>query len=194
MAPAWHCVKRSGFSPGSPLPLFVLPTGIGWEDLPHELVFGYPPIAGRPGRLRRRFAVLLADKGYSSEAFRQAGRVRGSEPIIPKPKTPGTKGLGKPRYVVEQAFALLHRFRVQQRRVQADQEPPQRGTHRNRPVNPSRRRAGASRSAAPSASAANGTASAQEGTSAAVSGPGVAFRAESWSADQDPPHRTRQLP
>lgn len=35
----------------------------------------------RRGRPRRRFATLLADKGYSSDAFRQACRERGTEPI-----------------------------------------------------------------------------------------------------------------
>jgi hypothetical protein len=58
----------------------------------------------------RRFATLLADKDYSSEAFRQACRERGTEPIISRSKTPGIKGLGKLRYVVEQTFALLHQF------------------------------------------------------------------------------------
>jgi transposase len=53
----------------------------------------------------------LADKGYDSEAFRRACRDRGTEPIIPKRKTTGVKGLGKLRYVVEQSFALLHQFR-----------------------------------------------------------------------------------
>ncbi len=36
---------------------------------------------------------------------------RGTEPIIPKRKTTGVKGLGKLCYVVEQTFALLHQFR-----------------------------------------------------------------------------------
>jgi transposase len=76
-----------------------------------DLLDGYPPIAGRPGRPRRRFATLLADKGYSSEAFRRACRERGTEPIISKPKMPGIKGLGKLRYVVEQTVARLHQFR-----------------------------------------------------------------------------------
>ncbi|AEV87158.1 transposase [Actinoplanes sp. SE50] len=76
-----------------------------------DLLDCYPPIAGRPGRPRRRFGALLADKAYSSAAFRQACRERGTEPIIPKPKTTGIKGLGKLRYVVEQTFALLHQFR-----------------------------------------------------------------------------------
>ena len=53
----------------------------------------------------------LADKGYDSDAFRRACRERGTEPVIPKRKTTGVKGLGKLRYVVEQTFALLHQFR-----------------------------------------------------------------------------------
>jgi hypothetical protein len=46
-------------------------------------------------------AYLL--KGYDSDNFRQACRDRGSEPIIPRRKTTGAKGLDKPRHVVEQA-------------------------------------------------------------------------------------------
>jgi len=76
-----------------------------------DLLDGFRPVAGRPGRPRRRFTVLLADKGYDSEAGRQACRDRGTEPIIPKRKTTGVKGRGKLRYVVEQTFALLHQFR-----------------------------------------------------------------------------------
>ncbi len=72
---------------------------------------GVPPIAGRPGRPRRRFPVLLADKGYDSRAVRKACRQRGTTPIIPARGTRGFKGLGKLRYVVEQSFALLHQFR-----------------------------------------------------------------------------------
>lgn len=76
-----------------------------------DLLDGYPPIAGRPGRPRRRFDVLLADKGYDSEAFRRACRERGTQPIIPRRKTTRIKGLGKLRYVIEQTIALLHQFR-----------------------------------------------------------------------------------
>jgi transposase len=91
----------------------VLTSGANIPDISRalDLLDGYPPIAGRQGRPRRRFDALLADKAYSSEAFRQACRDRGTEPIIPKPRTRGIKGLGKLRYVVEQTFALLHQFR-----------------------------------------------------------------------------------
>jgi transposase len=91
----------------------VLTTGAHVPDISRalDLLDGFSPIAGRRGRPRRRFEVLLADKGYDSEAFRQACRERGTEPIIPKRTTTGVKGLGKLRYVVEQTFALLHQFR-----------------------------------------------------------------------------------
>ncbi|WP_435869690.1 IS5 family transposase [Actinoplanes xinjiangensis] len=98
---------------GNGTPIYVLTSGANVPDISRalDLLDCYPPIAGRPGRPLRRFDVLLADKAYSSQAFHQACRERGTEPIIPKPKTPGIKGLGKLRYVVEQTFALLHQFR-----------------------------------------------------------------------------------
>ena len=76
-----------------------------------ELLDAVPPVAGRRGRPRRRFAVLLADKGYDSRSFRDACLHRRTEPIIPQRGTTGIKGLGKLRYVVEQTIGLLHQFR-----------------------------------------------------------------------------------
>jgi transposase len=91
----------------------VLTSGANVPDISRaiDLIDGSPAIGGRRGRPRRRFDALLADKGYDSDAFRRACRDRGTEPIIPKRKTTGVKGLGKLRYVVEQTFALLHQFR-----------------------------------------------------------------------------------
>ncbi|WP_422768993.1 hypothetical protein ACN28C_19605 [Plantactinospora sp. WMMC1484] len=65
-----------------------------------------PPIADRRGRPRRRFPVLLADKGYDSIAFRHACRQRRIDPIIPQSVRRNIKGLGKLRYVIEQGFAV----------------------------------------------------------------------------------------
>jgi transposase len=91
----------------------VLTSGANVPDISRagDLLDGSPAIAGRRGRPRRRFDTLLADKGYDSEAFRRECRDRGTEPIIPKRKSTGVKGLGNLRYVVEQTFALLHQFR-----------------------------------------------------------------------------------
>jgi transposase len=77
----------------------VLTSGANVPDISRaiDLLDLFPPIAGRRGRPRRRFTTLLADKGYDSEAFRRACRQRGTEPVIPKRKTNGVKGLGKLR-------------------------------------------------------------------------------------------------
>ena len=91
----------------------MLTTGANVPDISRavELLDAVPPVAGRRGRPRRRFPVLLADKGYDSRSFRAACRQRRTEPIIPKRGTKGLKGLGKLRYVVEQTIGLLHQFR-----------------------------------------------------------------------------------
>jgi transposase len=91
----------------------VLTTGGNVPDISKavELLDAVPPVAGRLGRPRRRFLVLLADKGYDSQAFRDACRRRRTDPIIPRRGSTGIKGLGKLRYVVEQTFGLLHQFR-----------------------------------------------------------------------------------
>jgi transposase len=98
---------------GAGTPLAVLTTGANVPDISKavDLLDAVPPVAGRPGRPRRRFPVLLADKGYDSAGFRAACRHRGTEPIIPQRGHKRIKGLGKLRYVVEQGIALLHQFR-----------------------------------------------------------------------------------
>jgi transposase len=100
---------------GNGTPLLVLTSGANVPDISRavDLLDLFQPVVGRPGRPRprRRFAVLLVDKGYDSEAFRATCRERGTQPIIPNRRTTAVKGLGKPRYVVEQTFALLHQFR-----------------------------------------------------------------------------------
>ena len=68
-------------------------------------------MAGRPGRPRRRPDSLLGDKGYDSNPNRHELRKRRILPGISRKGTPNIKGLGKLRYVVEQAFALLHQFK-----------------------------------------------------------------------------------
>ncbi|WP_373292916.1 IS5 family transposase [Mangrovihabitans endophyticus] len=98
---------------GNGTPMKVLTTGANVPDISKavDLLDAGPPVAGRPGRPRRRFVVLLADKGYDSRAFREACRARRTDPIIPCRGGKNIKGLGKLRYVVEQTFGLLHQFR-----------------------------------------------------------------------------------
>ncbi|WP_435611552.1 transposase [Streptomyces sp. bgisy159] len=72
---------------------------------------GIPPVAGRPGRPRRRPDSLLGDKGYDSNPTSEELRKRRILPVISHKGAPNIKGLGKLRYVVEQTFALLHQFK-----------------------------------------------------------------------------------
>ncbi|MGW8358770.1 transposase, partial [Streptomyces wedmorensis] len=75
------------------------------------LVDGIPPVAGRPGRPRRRPQALLADKGYGSNPNRDELRKRRILPVISRRGAPNIKGMGKLRYVVEQGEGLLHQFK-----------------------------------------------------------------------------------
>lgn len=54
---------------------------------------------------------MLGDKGYDSNAHRDALRNRRILPVISHKRPPNIKGIGKLRNVVEQTFALLHQFK-----------------------------------------------------------------------------------
>ncbi|WP_353961449.1 transposase [Streptomyces sp. TSRI0445] len=75
------------------------------------LVDGIPPVAGRPGRPRRRPEALLGDTGYDSNLNRDELCRRRILLVISRKGSPNIKGIGKLRYVVEQTFALLHHFK-----------------------------------------------------------------------------------
>ncbi|MFJ6722756.1 MULTISPECIES: transposase [unclassified Streptomyces] len=94
-------------------PLRVITTAANVNDVTQTLalVDGIPPVAGRPGRPRRRPEALLGDKGYDSNPNRDELRKRRILPVIPRKGAPNVKGMGKLRYVVEQTFALLHQFK-----------------------------------------------------------------------------------
>ncbi|GAA2271770.1 IS5 family transposase [Streptomyces atrovirens] len=98
---------------GNGTPLHVITTAANVNDITQtiNLVDGIPPIAGRPGRPRRRPEAVLGDKAYDSKAVRLALRRRRILPVISRKGAPNIKGLGKLRYVVEQTFALLRQFK-----------------------------------------------------------------------------------
>ncbi|MFE6904387.1 transposase [Streptomyces sp. NPDC057717] len=94
-------------------PLHVITTATNDIAQTLDLVDGLPPVAGRPGRPRGRPEFVLGDKAYDSKAVRPELRRRRILPVISRKGAPNIKGLGKFRYVVEQAFALLHQFKRQ---------------------------------------------------------------------------------
>ncbi|MFD4621527.1 transposase [Streptomyces sp. NPDC058475] len=95
---------------GEGTPLHVITTAANVNDITQtlDLVDGIPPVAGRPGRPRRRPECLLGDNAYDSKAVRGELRRRCIQAVISRKGSPNIKGLGKLRYVVEQTFALLH--------------------------------------------------------------------------------------
>ncbi|MFD9595933.1 transposase [Kitasatospora sp. NPDC059973] len=75
------------------------------------LVDGVPPVAGRPGEPCRRPKSVPEDKGYNSRHVHRELTRRLVLPVISRRGEPDIRGLGKVRYMVEQAFAPLHRFK-----------------------------------------------------------------------------------
>jgi transposase len=75
------------------------------------LIQAVPPVQGRRGRPRRRPDTVFADRAYDHDKYRNQVQVVGITSIIARGPTEHGSGLGKYRWVVEQAFALLHWFR-----------------------------------------------------------------------------------
>jgi transposase len=75
------------------------------------LIDAVGPIAGKPGRPRKRAEAVLADRGYDHERYRRELRKRGVKPLIARRGSEHGSGLGKERWVVERTFAWLHNLR-----------------------------------------------------------------------------------
>ena len=95
------------------IPLAATLTGANAHDVSQLLpvVDAIPPIRGLRGRPRRRPQQLYADRGYDSQAHRQALRDRSIQPWIAHRFTEHGSGLGRYRWVVERTLSWLHQFR-----------------------------------------------------------------------------------
>jgi transposase len=69
------------------------------------------PVAGKPGRPRRKPDRVLADRGYDHDKYRRLLWARGIKPVIAKRGVEHGSHLGRERWVVERGFAHLHNFR-----------------------------------------------------------------------------------
>ncbi|MFE2595479.1 IS5 family transposase [Streptomyces sp. NPDC059396] len=92
------------------IPLAATVTGGNRNDVTQLLPLIPPPIRGKRGRPRRRLDVLYADRGYDHDIYRRQVRDLGVRPLIARRGTEHGRGLGKNRWVVEAASALLHWF------------------------------------------------------------------------------------
>ena len=98
---------------GGGIPLAVTLTGGNRHDVTQTLplIEAIPPVRGRRGRPRQRPDTLYADRAYDYDKYRKLVRKKGIRPQFARRDTGHGSGLGVHRWVVEQAFALLHWFR-----------------------------------------------------------------------------------
>lgn len=95
------------------MPLSVCTTAGNRHDVTQlePLIDAIGPVAGKPGRPRRRPDALYGDRGYDSDKHRRLLRARHVTPIIARRGTDNGSGLGKVRWAVERTFSWLHSFR-----------------------------------------------------------------------------------
>ncbi len=98
--------KHHLITDGTGIPLAISLTGGNRNDVTQllPLIAGVGPVAGKPGRPRRRAARVLADRGYDHDTYRRELRKRGVKPVIARRNTEHGSGLGKVRWVVERTF------------------------------------------------------------------------------------------
>ncbi len=95
------------------IPLAFLLSGANTHDSrPFEdLLDAVPPVAGKPGRPRRRPDKLHADKAYDHRRCRRACARRGIRHRIARRGIESSQRLGNHRWVIERTFAWINRFR-----------------------------------------------------------------------------------
>lgn len=95
------------------IPLTARLTGGNRNDVTQliPLITAIPHVRGKRGRPRQRPGTVYADRGYDHDTHRRPVRELGIRPVIARRGTGHNSGLGRYRWVVEQAIALLHWFR-----------------------------------------------------------------------------------
>ena len=96
---------------GVPVVVGVIPANRNDTQETIPMIDRVPPIAGQPGRPRRRPERLQGDRGFDDEDDRQKLRRRKIIPVLGKRRTPHGSGLGKFRWFIERTNSWLKQFR-----------------------------------------------------------------------------------
>jgi transposase len=106
-------VKHHVVTDAHGVPLAADVTGANTPDVKEllPLVDGIEPVAGKPGRPRRRPERVQGDRAYDSQRHRDELRRRGIEPVLAARGAGHGSGLGVFRWVVERTLSWLHGFR-----------------------------------------------------------------------------------
>lgn len=105
--------KHHLLTDGQGIPLAAILTAANVPDIVPllPLTDAILPVAGQPGRPRRRPDKLQGDRAYDSQPHREQLRRRGIQPVLAKRHTAHGSGLGVYRWVVERTLSWLHQFR-----------------------------------------------------------------------------------
>jgi transposase len=96
---------------GVPVVVGVIPANRNDTQETIRMIDRVPPMAGQPGRPRRRPERLQGDRGFDDEGDRQELRRRKIIPELGKRRTPHGSGLGKFRWFIERTNSWLKQFR-----------------------------------------------------------------------------------
>jgi transposase len=105
---------------GTPLVVQTVPANQHDVTTLLPLVVDMPAVAGKPGRPKRKPAMLVADKAFDCQPLRDILRWLGIEPILPA-RGDDEHGLGVWRWFVERTISWLHQFR--RLRIRWDRRP-----------------------------------------------------------------------
>lgn len=95
------------------IPLVAILTGAQRHDVTQllPLLDQVPPVAGKIGRPKRRFAIVQGDRAYHSQPHRREIRRRGGKPLLARRNAAHGSGLGKSRWPVERTLGWMHQPR-----------------------------------------------------------------------------------
>ena len=102
---------------GIPLSATVTAANVNEVTQVFEVLSAMPPVGGKPGPKRRKPERMQGDRGYDSEAVRQALRELGILPVLAERNTEHGSGLGVFRWFVERTISWLHAFGRLRRRL-----------------------------------------------------------------------------
>lgn len=105
--------KHHLLSDAQGIPLSIILTEANRHDVTQllPLLDAIPSIAGKPGRPRRKPALVQADRAYDSQPLRNTLAARRIDTQLARRNTAHGSGLGVTRWVIERTIAWLHQFR-----------------------------------------------------------------------------------
>ena len=105
------------------IPLAVKVTAANRNDITQllPLVDAIPPVAGKPGRPRRRPDCVQGDRAYDSQPHRRQLRHRHVGTFLARRRTEHGSGLGVYRWMIERTIAWL--FQHRRLRVRYERRP-----------------------------------------------------------------------